>query len=106
MHGQVMITYKSLARPAKRRMIHIDIEAFVTAEGHTDNVGSIARNEKLSQNRAKAVKKYIVDKFGIDATRLSAKGYGPGKPVSSNTTKEGRQKNRRVEAELEYIVKK
>jgi OmpA-OmpF porin, OOP family len=81
-------------------------DAQVSIEGHTDNVGSIARNEKLSQNRAEAVKKYIVDKFGIDASRLSAKGYGPGKPVASNTTKEGRQKNRRVEAELEYIIKK
>lgn len=75
-------------------------------EGHTDNMGGSAYNEKLSQRRVDAVKKYLVEKFGIEAFRLSAKGYGPIRPIESNATKEGRQKNRRVEAVAEYIIKK
>jgi OmpA-OmpF porin, OOP family len=78
----------------------------VTIEGHTDNVGKAAYNKKLSQRRAEAVKKYMVEKAGINANRLTAKGFGPDQPVASNATKEGRQKNRRVEAELDYIIKK
>lgn len=69
-------------------------------EGHTDNVGSAAMNTALSQRRADAVKKVLVDNFGIETTRLSAKGYGPDKPMADNATAEGRQKNRRVVATL------
>ncbi len=72
--------------------------------GHTDNVGAAKFNEQLSQRRADAIKKYLTDKFGIDASRLSAKGYGLTKPIASNATKEGRQKNRRVEAVAEYMM--
>ena len=65
-------------------------------DGHTDNVGKVAYNLKLSQNRADAVKQYLVGK-GIDGSRITAKGYGMSKPIASNKTAEGRQKNRRVE---------
>jgi OmpA-OmpF porin, OOP family len=78
----------------------------IEIEGHTDNVGGSAYNEKLSQRRADAVNKYLAEKFGIDASRLSAKGYGLTRPIASNATKEGRQKNRRVEAAAEYSIKK
>jgi OOP family OmpA-OmpF porin len=78
----------------------------ITIEGHTDNVGGLKYNEKLSQRRADAVKKYLVEKFGIEASRLTTKGYGEVRPIESNATKEGRQKNRRVEAAAEYIIKK
>ena len=78
----------------------------ITIEGHTDNVGGLKYNEKLSHLRADAVKNYLAAKFGIEAARLNAKGYGPTRPIESNATKEGRQKNRRVEAAAEYIVKK
>jgi OOP family OmpA-OmpF porin len=72
--------------------------ATITVEGHTDNVGKNAYNQKLSERRAKAVKKYIVDKFGIDAKRIKAIGYGESKPVDTNETAEGRYHNRRVQA--------
>jgi OOP family OmpA-OmpF porin len=66
--------------------------------GHTDNVGGKAFNQKLSQRRADSVKKYMVEKFGVDASRITAKGYGLTKPVASNKTKAGKAKNRRIEA--------
>ena len=78
----------------------------VTIEGYTDNVGTAKYNKKLSQRRAESVKKYLVDKFGIDASRLKAVGYGLEKPIASNKTEEGRKKNRRVEAVVDYSVKK
>jgi len=65
-------------------------------DGHTDNVGSAASNMRLSKNRADAVKTYLVNK-GIDPARITAKGYGLTRPIASNKTAEGRQKNRRVE---------
>ena len=78
----------------------------IVIEGHTDNTGELAYNEKLSQSRADAVKQYLVEKFGIEVSRLSTKGYGEIRPIESNATEEGRQKNRRVEAAAEYIIKK
>jgi len=73
----------------------------IVIEGHTDNTGELTYNGKLSQRRANAVKGYLVEKFGIEASRLSTKGYGEVRPIESNATKEGRQKNRRVEAAAE-----
>jgi OmpA-OmpF porin, OOP family len=70
--------------------------------GHTDNVGNADQNRTLSQKRAEAVVKYLVKK-GIDAGRLTAKGYGPDKPIADNKKAAGRQLNRRVEF---TIVKK
>lgn len=68
-------------------------------EGHTDNSGSPAKNKVLSENRAAAVMKYLVDK-GIDASRLSSKGFGMTKPIATNKTKAGKALNRRVEVKL------
>jgi OmpA-OmpF porin, OOP family len=78
----------------------------VIIEGHTDSVGGQAYNQKLSQRRAESVKNYMVKTFGIDASRLQAKGYGMTKPIDSNKTAKGRQKNRRVEAAVDYTKKK
>lgn len=67
-------------------------------EGHTDNVGSLKMNMDLSQRRAESVRAYIIKNFGIASERISAKGYGPTKPVASNKNTAGKQKNRRIDA--------
>jgi OmpA-OmpF porin, OOP family len=65
--------------------------------GHTDNVGGVEANLKLSQNRAEAVVQALTRNQGIAASRLKAFGAGPFAPVASNDTDEGKAKNRRVE---------
>lgn len=64
--------------------------------GHTDNQGNIEANLNLSDNRAKSVMKYLETK-GIDPNRMTFRGYGSGKPMTTNATVKGRQANRRVE---------
>lgn len=68
----------------------------VEIAGHTDNVGNKDANQKLSEERAKSVKAYLIKK-GIEAARIVAKGYGDTQPVSDNDSDAGRQKNRRTE---------
>jgi OOP family OmpA-OmpF porin len=74
---------------------HGDLKLLI--EGHTDNVGNAAANKTLSEQRAAAVKAYLVAQHGIDAARLETAGHGDAKPAAPNTTHEGRQQNRRVE---------
>ena len=69
-------------------------------EGHTDNTGSDAHNQALSEKRAISVKAYLVN-AGVNASRLTTQGFGSSRPVASNDTELGRSQNRRVE-----IVKK
>lgn len=68
----------------------------VEIKGNTDNTGTAAYNKKLSLKRAGAVMNYLIKK-GVAKDRLSAKGYGSTKPIATNSTKEGRALNRRVE---------
>lgn len=68
----------------------------VSIEGHTDNAGRERVNMRLSQKRAEAVRNYLVSK-GISASRLTAIGYGPTKPLAPNRTAKGKAKNRRTE---------
>lgn len=79
-------------------------EANGVIEGHTDNVGGYAYNMKLSERRAASVRNYLIEKFGIAPGRLTSKGYGYTKPIASNKTKAGRQKNRRIEATFDCVV--
>lgn len=68
-------------------------------EGHTDSDGSDTLNQKLSEERAAAVKNYLIEK-GIDASRLESKGFGESKPIDTNKTSKGKANNRRVEVLL------
>jgi outer membrane protein OmpA-like peptidoglycan-associated protein len=67
--------------------------------GYADSTGSAKRNLELTNDRANAVKKYLVSK-GVKESNLTAKGFGEASPIASNRTKAGRAKNRRVEVKL------
>ncbi|WP_342645492.1 OmpA family protein [Mucilaginibacter sp. CSA2-8R] len=85
--------YKTLNNVAK---LMVDNDAALKLGGYADNKGGYVYNWKLSKARAEAVKAYLVSKGG-DESRIAATEYGYTKPVASNHTKAGRQKNRRVE---------
>lgn len=68
----------------------------IEIQGHTDNVGVASANEALSANRAYTVKAFLEEK-GVDGKRITAKGFGPNKPIADNITEEGKAKNRRTE---------
>ncbi len=71
-------------------------EIVVEISGHTDNTGSRKTNDRLSQQRADSVRDWLVGQ-GVAPDRITTKGYGPDKPIATNDTPEGRQKNRRIE---------
>ncbi len=71
----------------------------IEVQGHTDSDGSASYNRKLSDSRANSVRQYLIE-AGIDATRLEAKGYGEDKPIDTNATDEGKERNRRVEFKI------
>jgi outer membrane protein OmpA-like peptidoglycan-associated protein len=73
-------------------------ETTVVIEGHTDDRGPAKFNLKISKARADAVSKVLITDLGIDAARVSTKGFGKTKPIATNATKEGRERNRRVVA--------
>jgi len=102
-HGILFDVNKSIVKPASMGTINeivklLKSNAAVKLEvgGHTDSDGDTAKNQALSQARADAVRKVVVDQ-GIDAGRLTAKGYGSTKPIDKNDTPEGNANNRRVE---------
>jgi OOP family OmpA-OmpF porin len=86
---------QAIGEVAKLLKSAADLKVYVV--GHTDNVGGLEANMKLSQSRADAVTQVLVRDHGISASRLKAYGDGPYAPVASNDTEEGRAKNRRVE---------
>ena len=71
----------------------------ITVRGYTDNTGSAAYNQRLSQDRANSVASYLI-RSGVPASRIQAIGYGMSNPVASNATPEGRAQNRRVEFKI------
>lgn len=79
----------------------MDLNDGVTIEigGHTDNQGSVAHNQELSENRAQSVMNYLIEQ-GVSPDRITAKGYGQDHPIADNDTPEGRAKNRRTEVKV------
>jgi len=103
-HGILFATGSATLRPESTPTLkeigdllkaHPDVRLAI--EGHTDDVGDAASNQTLSEQRAAAVKTFLVSSYGVDAGRLQTRGFGASKPVAPNTTPEGRQQNRRVE---------
>jgi OmpA-OmpF porin, OOP family len=96
----------AIIKPASYNQLDEILKSAVVAEGlkvgvygHTDNVGNEGANNKLSEDRATAVKSYLISK-GIKAERIESKGYGSSKPIADNTTSDGKAKNRRVQIVL------
>lgn len=102
-HGITFDVNKAVIKPESMGILN-DMAKFlkenpslkVEIGGHTDSDGSADLNQKLSQKRADAVKNQLVS-MGVDASRMTAKGYGASKPISGNDTPEGKANNRRVE---------
>jgi outer membrane protein OmpA-like peptidoglycan-associated protein len=78
---------------------HVDIK-MIRIEGHTDNKGAAAFNKRLSAARATAVANWLV-KHGVDRSHVASAGFGPDRPIDTNTTDAGRAVNRRVEFHIE-----
>jgi len=103
-NGIYFDTGKSLLKPESQqaigeiaKLLKADAALKLYVVGHTDNVGGLESNMKLSQDRAEAVVQALVRDHGITAARLKSFGAGPYAPVASNDTDDGRAKNRRVE---------
>jgi len=76
--------------------------ARIRVDGHTDSRGKRDMNLQLSRQRAEAVVRYLTDK-GVAAARLTAEGLGPDKPVGSNKTAAGRERNRRTQFKVQGL---
>jgi OOP family OmpA-OmpF porin len=87
---QVIEKHRGDARIQLRRAVYVEIV------GHTDDVGDDDYNQELSEQRAQAMRDYLVA-TGLDATKIVTRGAGEMKPIASNRTDEGRAENRRVE---------
>jgi OOP family OmpA-OmpF porin len=79
-----------------------DVNWHGSRHGHTDSVGSVDYNQKLSERRAQAVKAYLVSK-GVDPAMISTSGKAGSEPVASNETSAGRAGNRRTEIEFQGV---
>ena len=100
--GKAAIKKKSYDLLDKIAQIFIDNSNYIIeVQGHTDNTGKYEKNVQISQQRADEVMAYLV-KQGVPAERMTAVGFGPDVPVADNGTKEGRQKNRRVEFKITF----
>ncbi len=92
-------TIESSSEPVLQQALQVlqrNSSVRVEVGGHTDDRGSARNNQRLSQRRAEAVRRWLIEN-GIDAARLEARGYGPDQPIESNETEEGRAHNRRIE---------
>lgn len=80
-----------------KRALALFGDSTIVVEGHTDSNGSDSTNLILSQDRADAVKQYLVKNFSVDAEKISSIGYGEARPVATNETADGRGRNRRID---------
>ncbi len=96
--------YSEVEKIARFMREHPETE--VVIEGHTDNVGSVEHNFRLSQSRADAAAEVLVQHFGIDAARVRATSFGPTQPVAANDTPQNRALNRRVVAKVSARVER
>ncbi|MDR1737708.1 MAG: OmpA family protein [Candidatus Symbiothrix sp.] len=97
-------TIKKTSNPILNEIVKVmddNPSYLLTISGHTDNVGKPESNQILSENRAKAVKDYLIE-HGIKAERLTALGFGDTQPVATNKTTAGRAQNRRVDLEVKF----
>lgn len=108
MQGIEFETAKATIRPTSYPLLDEIAQQFIEnpsfiieVQGHTDNTGKADKNQELSQNRANAVREYLISK-GVPAERMTAKGYGQDRPIADNKTKAGRAKNRRVEFDITF----
>ncbi len=104
LHNILFDTGKATITPGSSKELQLVIDVLkadatlrIEVQGHTDNTGTPASNLTLSEQRANAVRDYLIRTGGIAATRLTAVGFGDTKPVAPNTTDEGKAQNRRVE---------
>ena len=87
-----------------KKAINIFPQSEIMINGHTDSQGSIKNNQVISQDRAEAVRKYMIENMQIPSYQLIASGYGETKPVASNETEAGRARNRRIEIVIKPTV--
>ena len=96
--GTAVISPENFALLSKvQRAIQTFEGSSVVVEGHTDSTGSDEINQALSTQRAEAVSTYLVANKTIQADKIDSKGFGPTRPLASNTTPEGRAINRRID---------
>lgn len=95
----VAASFKSLDDLAK--LLNSEPKANVEIQGHTDNVGDATANKELSQKRAEAVKRYLIN-AGVAESRMTSVGYGSEMPIADNSTPKGKEKNRRVDFKLSF----
>jgi outer membrane protein OmpA-like peptidoglycan-associated protein len=98
-NGKAVIKQESLSSLDELSDLLITRPYRLLLSGHTDNVGNAAANVKLSKSRAEAVKAYLL-KVGVAGDKVITEGWGSKKPIASNKTPQGRQKNRRVEFKI------
>lgn len=96
--------FEEISQVAEFLSEHDDVVAAL--EGHTDSTGSEEYNQELSERRANAVRQVLIDRFGVNPARISARGYGESRPIASNDTREGRAENRRVESAMSVTVQR
>jgi len=83
-----------------QRVIREFPDGEIVISGHTDARGNDASNQKLSEERAQAVREYLLANMDVESSRMEAVGYGESEPIATNETESGREKNRRIDVTI------